>query len=68
MDVFYFINETITMVGYGNCSFAQQPIWLRMYAVTLMLGGVTTTALLVAFVANVLLSRRFVWSSGHLRT
>ncbi|OBF21488.1 potassium transporter TrkA [Mycobacterium kubicae] len=67
VDAFYFTNETITTTGYGDFSFAQQPTWLRLYAAMLMLGGVTTTALLVAFVADVLLSRRFVFSSGRPR-
>jgi Trk K+ transport system NAD-binding subunit len=67
IDAFYFTNETITTTGYGDFSFAKQPTWLRIYAALLMLGGVTTTALLVAFVADVLLSRRFVWSSGRPR-
>jgi Trk K+ transport system NAD-binding subunit len=67
VDAFYFTNETITTTGYGDFSFAKQPTWLRLYAAMLMLGGVTTTALLVAFVADVMLSRRFVWSSGRPR-
>ncbi|BBY22491.1 NAD-binding protein [Mycobacterium stomatepiae] len=67
VDAFYFTNETITTTGYGDFSFASQPTWLRIYAAVLMLGGVTTTALLVAFVADVMLSRRFVWSSGRPR-
>ncbi len=72
VDAFYFTNETITTTGYGDFSFAKQPTWLRLYATLLMLTGVTTTALLVAFVADVLLSRRFIWSTGlprarHLR-
>ncbi len=67
VDAFYFTIETITTTGYGDFSFAEQPTWLRVYAAVLMLGGVTTTALLVAFVADVLLSRRFVWSSGRPR-
>jgi Trk K+ transport system NAD-binding subunit len=67
VDAFYFTNETITTTGYGDFSFATQPTWLRLYAAVLMLGGVTTTALLVAFVADVLLSRRFVWSSARPR-
>lgn len=67
VDAFYFTNETITTTGYGDFSFATQPTWLRLYAAVLMLSGVTTTALLVAFVADVLLSRRFVWSSGRPR-
>lgn len=67
VDAFYFTNETITTTGYGDFSFASQPTWLRIYAAVLMLAGVTTTALLVAFIADVLLSRRFVWSYGRPR-
>ncbi|WP_082964584.1 NAD-binding protein [Mycobacterium sp. E796] len=71
-DAFYFTNETITTTGYGDFSFAKQPTWLRLYAAVLMLAGVTTTALLVAFIADVLLSRRFLALSAgprarHLR-
>lgn len=71
-DAFYFTNETITTTGYGDFSFANQPTWLRLYAAVLMLAGVTTTALLVAFIADVLLSQRFLMSSArpwarHLR-
>ncbi|WP_050039209.1 hypothetical protein [Mycobacterium lepromatosis] len=58
---FCLTNETITTVGYGYFSFAQQPTWLRMYTAMLMPVSVTTTTFLVAYVANVLLSRRFVW-------
>jgi Trk K+ transport system NAD-binding subunit len=66
-DAFYFTMETITTTGYGDFSFAKQPTWLRLYAAVLMLGGVTTTALLVAFIADVLLSRRFLLSSARPR-
>jgi Trk K+ transport system NAD-binding subunit len=60
VDAFYFTVETMTTTGYGDFSFVHQPTWLRMFAALLMFSGVTTTALLVAFVADVLLSRRFV--------
>ncbi|WP_082972738.1 NAD-binding protein [Mycobacterium sp. E2497] len=66
-DAFYFTNETITTTGYGDFSFAKQPTWLRLYAAVLMLAGVTTTALLVAFIADVLLSRRFLTLSARPR-
>ena len=59
VDAFYFTTETITTTGYGDFSFAHQPTWLRLFAAMLMFGGVTTTALLVAFIADLLLSRRF---------
>ena len=60
VDAFYFSVETMTTTGYGDFSFVHQPTWLRVFAAVMMFSGVTTTALLVAFVADVLLSRRFV--------
>ncbi|MHA7649476.1 NAD-binding protein [Mycobacterium sp. ML4] len=65
IDALYFTTETIATVGYGDFSFANQPIWLRLFSISLMFAGVTTTALLVAFVADLLLSRRFVRSAGR---
>jgi Trk K+ transport system NAD-binding subunit len=44
-----------------------QPTWLRTFSTLLMFSGVTTTALLVSFVADVLLSRRFVFASARPR-
>jgi Trk K+ transport system NAD-binding subunit len=67
VDAFYFTNETITTTGYGDFSFAKQPTWLRLYAAVLMVAGVTTTALLVAFIADLLLSRRFLVLSARPR-
>ncbi len=67
IDALYFTVETMTTTGYGDFSFVHQPTWLRMYATLMMFSGVTTTALLVAFVADVLLSRRFVLASGRPR-
>jgi Trk K+ transport system NAD-binding subunit len=72
IDALYFTIETLTTTGYGDFSFVNQPTWLRLFAATMMLGGVTTIALLVAFIADVLLSRRFVVTAarpriGHLR-
>jgi Trk K+ transport system NAD-binding subunit len=67
IDALYFASETITGVGYGDFSFAQQAPWLRLFSVGLMFGGVTVTAILVAFVADLLLSRRFVHTAGLRR-
>jgi Trk K+ transport system NAD-binding subunit len=72
IDALYFSTETIATVGYGDFSFMHQPIWLRIWGIGLMFAGVTTTAILVAFVADVLLSRRLARSAGrrkvrHLR-
>ena len=72
LDALYFSTETIATVGYGDFSFLHQPTWLRLFSIMLMFAGVTTTALLVAFIADLLLSRRFAHSAGrrqarHLR-
>jgi voltage-gated potassium channel Kch len=67
IDALYFTSETITTVGYGDFSFAQQSISLRLFAVGLMFGGVIVTAILVAFLADLLLSRRFVQGAGLRR-
>jgi Trk K+ transport system NAD-binding subunit len=67
LDALYFSAETITTVGYGDVSFVQQPTWLRMFSIMLMFVGMTTTAILVAFIADLLLSRRFVHSAGRRR-
>jgi Trk K+ transport system NAD-binding subunit len=67
LDALYFTSETITTVGYGEFSFAQQNAWLRLFAIALMFSGVTITAILVAFLADLLLSRRFVQLAGLRR-
>ncbi len=67
LDALYFTSETVTTVGYGEFSFAQQSDWLRLFAVGLMFSGATITALLVAFLADLLLSRRFVQTAGLRR-
>ena len=72
IDALYFSTETIATVGYGDFSFIDQPLWLRIWGIGLMFAGVTTTAILVAFIADLLLSRRLAQSAGrrqvrHLR-
>jgi Trk K+ transport system NAD-binding subunit len=67
LDALYFTSETISTVGFGDFSFAQQSTVLRLFAVGLMFGGVIVTAILVAFLADLLLSRRFVTTAGLRR-
>ncbi len=67
LDALYFTSETITTVGYGDFSFAQQSTLLRLFAVGLMFSGAIVTAILVAFLADLLLSRRFVQTAGRRR-
>lgn len=69
MDALYFSTETLATVGYGDFNFMHQPLWLRLWGVVMMLGGLATTAIVVAFVADVLLSRRLsqTTSRQHVR-
>jgi Trk K+ transport system NAD-binding subunit len=67
IDALYFTSETITTVGYGDFSLARESAWLRLFGVALMWGGAIVTAILVAFLADLLLSRRFVKMAGARR-
>src|ERR1700742_5312456 len=67
LDALYFTSETITSVGFGDFSFAAQSGVLRWFAIGLMFGGVTITAILVALISALLLSRRFVHTAGLRR-
>ena len=65
VDALYFSAETIATVGYGDFSFIDQPTWLRLFGIALMFAGVTTTAVVMAFIADLLLSRRVAYSAGR---
>lgn len=67
VDALYFSTETIATVGYGDFNFVHQPTWLRLWGVVMMLAGVTTVAILVAFIADLLLTRRFAQTAGRRR-
>jgi Trk K+ transport system NAD-binding subunit len=67
LDALYFSVETVATVGFGDFSFAQQGPALRIWAIFLMLGGITTTAVLMAYVADFLISRRLNHSIGRRR-
>ncbi|MCV7408390.1 NAD-binding protein [Mycobacterium florentinum] len=67
IDALYFTSETITTVGYGEFGFGQESLFLRLFNVGLMFGGAIVTAILVAFLADLMLSRRFVQTAGLRR-
>ncbi|SPM38095.1 TrkA domain-containing protein [Mycobacterium numidiamassiliense] len=67
LDALYFTSETITTVGFGETPFGQQSTFLRLFVIGLMFTGVIITALVVAFLADLLLSRRFVQTAGLRR-
>ena len=68
IDALYFSTETIATVGYGDFSFVDQPTWLRLFGIVLMFAGVTTTAVVMAFVADLLLSRRIAGTPAGARS
>ena len=67
LDGLYFSVETVATVGFGDFSFASQDPGLRIWAIFLMLAGITTTAVLMAYVADFLISRRLNHSIGRRR-
>ncbi|MCV2393002.1 NAD-binding protein [Actinotalea sp. M2MS4P-6] len=67
LDAVYFTAETVGTIGYGDFNFREQPWWLRLFAVVLMLSGAVLAALTYALLTNLLVSRRLEESLGHGR-
>ncbi|MCX2934830.1 NAD-binding protein [Mycobacterium sp. CVI_P3] len=65
VDALYFSAETIATVGYGDFNFLEQPTWLRLWGIVMMFAGVATTAIVVALIADVLLSRRLAQATNR---
>jgi Trk K+ transport system NAD-binding subunit len=64
VDAAYFTVETVTTVGYGDFSFRDEPDWLVVFAVVLMMTGALFVAVFFALVTNMLVSRRIEESLG----
>lgn len=72
VDALSFATETMTTVGYGDFDLLGQSLWLRLWGVVMMLSGIALISVNVAFVADVLLSRRLSQAANrrlvsHLR-
>lgn len=67
LDALYFTVETIGTVGYGDFYFRNQPDWLRIWAICLMIVGAMLATLFFAFLTNSLVSRRLAESLGRRR-
>ena len=67
IDGLYFTVETIGTVGYGDFSFREQPTWLRLFAVGLMILGAMLATVFFALLTNVLVSRRIEEELGRRR-
>ncbi len=46
----YFTVETVATVGYGDYSFANQSAWLHIFAIVLIILGVTVVSIIFALV------------------
>ncbi|HEY2226104.1 NAD-binding protein [Actinomycetospora sp.] len=65
VDALYFTVESVATVGFGDYSFADQAVWLRLWAVFLMLAGIVTTAIPIAYFTDMLISRRLASTAGQ---
>ena len=67
LDALYFTIETIGTVGYGDFNFRDQPAWLRLWAICLMVVGATLATVFFALLTNMLISRRIEATLGQRR-
>lgn len=65
LDAAYFTTETLTTVGFGDFNFASQHVWLRLWAIALMIIGATLVTVLYAMITNLLISRRIAATFGR---
>lgn len=67
IDAVYFNVETLTTIGYGDFTFSDQPAWLRVFAIGLMIVGTMLVAVFFAMLADMLISRRIAEALGRGR-
>jgi voltage-gated potassium channel Kch len=63
----YFAIETVATVGYGDYSYAAQSAWLKVFAIALIILGVTAVSTSFALFTNILVGRRIEQSLGRRR-
>lgn len=67
LDALYFTVETIGTVGFGDFYFRDQPDWLRVWAIGLMIVGAILATVFFAMLTNMLVSRRLADALGRRR-
>jgi Trk K+ transport system NAD-binding subunit len=67
LDSIYFTVETVATVGFGDFSFSNQPTWVEVFGICLIVAGTTLVTTLFALLTNALVSRRLAQSLGHER-
>jgi Trk K+ transport system NAD-binding subunit len=63
----YFAVETVATVGYGDYSYAAESPWLKVFAIALIILGVSLVSTNFALFTNILVSRRIEQSLGRRR-
>lgn len=66
IDAIYFVTTTITTVGYGDISFMQAPVYLKLFGCLLMLSGALLLTVLFSTVTDILLSEKLTRFAGGL--
>ncbi|BBH16811.1 hypothetical protein Back2_10980 [Nocardioides baekrokdamisoli] len=67
LDALYFTVETIGTVGFGDFYFRDQPEWLRIWAIGLMIVGAILATVFFAMLTNMLVTRRLAETLGRRR-
>jgi Trk K+ transport system NAD-binding subunit len=61
----YFAVETVATVGYGDYTFSDQPAWMLVGGIVLIVAGVALVSTAFALFTNILVSRRIERSLGR---
>ena len=67
VDALYTTVQTLVTVGYGDFPFGDQPTWLRVFDIVLMIVGAALVAILFAQLTDLLVSRRIASTYGSQR-
>ena len=67
LDAIYFTVETVATVGFGDFSFSDQPLWIEVFGIVLIVAGTTLVTTMFALLTNALVSRRIAQSLGRER-
>lgn len=67
VDALYFTVETIGTVGFGDFYFRDQHLWLRMWAIGLMVVGATLATVFFALLTNALIGQTIARALGSRR-
>ena len=67
LDAAYFTAETILTVGFGDFSFREQSAPLRLWSIGMMVTGAVLVYTVIAFLTQLLVTRRLTQSLGRQR-